>query len=120
MAPAPALCDNKHLFFSQRPAHQPPLTAPLIQKFSSGRHILTIHSSQTSAVNTTYANTATPQQTTESAMSDSHASAAPRKRAKLSDQSPTGHKKAQVHASEDVSFGAAQKTLDHEEKLVGT
>lgn len=53
-------------------------------------------------------------------MSDSHASAVPRKRAKLSDQFPTGHKKAQVHASEDVSFGASQKTLDPEEKLVGT
>ena len=53
-------------------------------------------------------------------MSESHASATPRKRARLSDQSPIGHKKAQVHASEDVSLGAAQKTLDPEEKLVGT
>lgn len=53
-------------------------------------------------------------------MSDSNANAAPHKRARLSDQSPTGHDKAGVYDSEEVSFGAAQKTPDHEEKLVST
>jgi len=51
-------------------------------------------------------------------MPDSNATAAPRKRAKLSDQSPTGHKKAAVCTSEEVSFGAAQKKPNHEDKPV--
>jgi len=51
-------------------------------------------------------------------MSDSNATAAPRKRAKMSNQAPTGHKKAGVDASEEVSFEAAQKQPNHESKLV--
>ena len=53
-------------------------------------------------------------------MSDSNATAAPRKRAKLSEQSPTGHKKAGVYASEEVSSGATQKQPNHKNKPVST
>jgi hypothetical protein len=51
-------------------------------------------------------------------MSDSNASVVSRKRAKLSDQSPTSDKKAGFHASEAVA--AALKNLDHRKKPVRT
>lgn len=59
-------------------------------------------------------------------MADSNAGVAPRKRLKLSDESPTDRKKAETAASEEVSFimvrdeGAGSDTLGHKRKLVST
>lgn len=51
-------------------------------------------------------------------MADSNASGAPRKRAKMGDQSPNGRMKRNMCASEDGSFDVAQKNLDHKKRLV--
>jgi hypothetical protein len=61
-----------------------------------------------------------PRDTIASAMADSNVSGASRKRAKVSDQSPICGKKTDVRAVKGVSFGAAQKKLDHQKKQVSS
>jgi hypothetical protein len=52
-------------------------------------------------------------------MADSNASGAPRKRIKVSDESPIGRKK-QVGAGEETSIAVAQKRLDRNKQPVST
>jgi hypothetical protein len=52
-------------------------------------------------------------------MTDSNASAAPRKMFLINDQAPTRRKK-QVGVSEEVSFTVADKNPDHVQKPVST